>query len=67
MDGFILLTFPTSDVPQWQADVITRSEVVSPIEKTKRFVNDFKEVKICMDLHWDRKCNGLENQVPQCL
>lgn len=36
MDSFILLTFPKSDVPQWQADVITRSEVVSPIEKKTR-------------------------------
>lgn len=67
MASFILLTFPRSDVPQWQADVITRSEVVSPIEKTKRFASDFKEVKICVDLHGDRKCNGLENQVLQCL
>lgn len=66
MASFILLTFPRSDVPQWQADVITRSEVVSPIEKTKRFVSNFKEVKICVDLHGDRKCNGLENQVLQC-
>lgn len=67
MASFILLTFPRSDVPQWQADVITRSEVVSPIEKTKRFASDFKEVKICVDLHGDRKRNGLENQVLQCL
>ncbi|RMC16149.1 hypothetical protein DUI87_08363 [Hirundo rustica rustica] len=35
-----------SDVPQWQADVITRSEVVSTIEKTKRFASDFKEMQL---------------------
>lgn len=63
MASFILLTFPRSEVPQWQADVITRSEVASPIEKTKRFASNFKEVKICVDLHWDRKCDGLESQV----